>query len=189
MSAVAEHAKSPVRATFKWEDPLLLDEQLEENELMIQAASRSFADAELRPRVRGDFMGEDSDPGLFRLMGKTGLLGITLPEEFGGSDAGYVSYGLATREIERVDSGYRSMMSVQSSLVIFPIYAFGDDAQRAKYLPRLASGELIGCFGLTEADAGSDAGSLKTRAEKTPDGSVSAARKRGFRIRRLPMCL
>ncbi len=170
MSAVAEHTKSPVRASFNWEDPLLLEEQLDESELMIQAASRSFADTVLRPRVRGDFMGEDSDPALFRLMGKTGLLGITLPEEFGGSDAGYVSYGLVTREIERVDSGYRSMMSVQSSLVIYPIYAFGDDAQRAKYLPRLASGELIGCFGLTEPEAGSDAGSLKTRAEKTPDG-------------------
>ena len=142
MSAVAEHTKFPARASFNWKDPLLLEEQLDESEFMIQAASRSFADTELRPRVGGDFMGEDSDPALFRLMGKTGLLGITLPEEFGGSDAGYVSYGLATREIERVDSGYRSMMSVQSSLVIYPIYAFGDNAQRAKYLPRLASGGM-----------------------------------------------
>ncbi|MCY3880182.1 MAG: acyl-CoA dehydrogenase [Rhodobacteraceae bacterium] len=170
MSALAEIGRTPAKVEFRWDDPLLLEEQLEEDELMIQSASRDFANAELRPRVSDDYMQEGSDPGIFRKMGETGLLGITLPEEFGGADAGYVSYGLAAREIERVDSGYRSMMSVQSSLVIYPIFAFGDDRQRAKYLPGLASGKLIGCFGLTEPEAGSDASGLKTRAEKTDRG-------------------
>ena len=170
MPALAQSAPNLSPAQFCWEDPLLLDEQLHEDEQMIQAATRDFADAELRPRIRDDYLNESSDPEIFRKLGETGLLGITLPEEFGGSDAGYVSYGLAAREIERVDSGYRSMMSVQSSLVIFPIFAFGDDTQRKTYLPRLASGEWIGCFGLTEPDAGSDAGGLKTRAERTSSG-------------------
>ncbi len=163
-------APNAAPAGFFWDDPLLIAEQMREDELMVQSATREFADAELRPRIRNDFLNEDSDPEIFRKMGATGLFGITLPETFGGSDSGYVSYGLAAREIERVDSGYRSMMSVQSSLVIYPIFAFGNDAQRKKYLPRLARGEWIGCFGLTEPDAGSDAGSLKTRAERTPSG-------------------
>ncbi len=170
MSALKEQFPKAEPARFKWEDPLLLEEQLEETELLIQEVSKDFADTELRCRAKSDFLDESTDRSLFRKMGEIGLLGITLPEKFGGSDAGYVSYGLATREVERVDSGYRSLMSVQSSLVIFPIFAFGDDAQREKYLPHLASGELIGCFGLTEPEAGSDPGSMKTRAEKEADG-------------------
>lgn len=137
---------------------------------MVQSTSCDFANTQLRHRVRSDFLNENSDREIYEKMGETGLFGITLPEEFGGSGTGYVSYGLATREIERVDSGYRSMMSVQSSLVIFPIFAYGDDVQRKKFLPKLASGEWIGCFGLTEPEAGSDAGSLKTRAERTSSG-------------------
>ncbi len=164
--------KAPIIATttFCWNDPLRLSEQLREDELMVQSTSRDFADAHLRRRVKDDYLNENSDRSLFEKMGETGLFGINLAEEFGGSDSGYVSYGLAAREIERVDSGYRSMMSVQSSLVIFPIYAFGDDRQREKFLPKLVSGEWIGCFGLTEPEAGSDAGSLKTYATRTSSG-------------------
>ena len=161
---------TPKAVEFCWQDPLFLIDQLKEDERMIQSAIREFADSELRPRVSDDFMSEKTDPEIFKKMGRTGLFGITLPEELGGSDSGYVSYGIAAREIERVDSGYRSMMSVQSSLVIYPIFAFGDNAQRANYLPRLVSGEWIGCFGLTEPNAGSDAGSLTTYAEKTANG-------------------
>jgi glutaryl-CoA dehydrogenase len=157
-------------APFNWEDPFLLEDQLTEEERMIRDSAKGFAESELAPRVKDFYMEEKSDPGLFREMGKAGLLGITVPEEYGCAGAGYVSYGLVAREVERVDSGFRSMMSVQSSLVMFPILAYGSDEQKKKYLPGLGSGELIGCFGLTEPDAGSDPGGMKTRAEKTATG-------------------
>ena len=160
----------PDLGPFQWDDPLLLESQLTEDERMIRDTARDFAEKELRPRVQDAYLEEKTDPKLFRLMGDAGLLGVTLPEEYGGADAGYVSYGLVAREVERVDSGYRSMMSVQSSLVMYPIYAYGSEEQRKKYLPKLATGEFIGCFGLTEPDAGSDPGGMKTRAEKTANG-------------------
>ncbi len=155
---------------FDWADPFFLDAQLDEDEILVRDATRAFCKAQLVPRIDADYQHEQTSPTLFRLMGEAGLFGITLPEKFGGSDSGYVAYGLAAREVERVDSGYRSMMSVQSSLVIFPILAFGSDQQQEKYLPRLATGELVGCFGLTEAEAGSDPGSMKTTAIKTASG-------------------
>ena len=177
MAATDLAARAPAKAEFKWDDPLLLEDQLDEDEILIMDAAREFANAELRPRIREDYLNESSDPSIFRAMGRTGLLGVTLPEEYGGADASYVSYGLVAREVERVDSGYRSMLSVQSSLVIYPILAFGDDRQRSSLLPGLATGELIGCFGLTEPEAGSDAGSLKTRAVKTQSGYRLDGRK------------
>ncbi|MGN6497832.1 MAG: acyl-CoA dehydrogenase [Tsuneonella sp.] len=155
---------------FNWEDPFDLDSQLTEDERMIRDAARAFAQSELQPRVIEAFANEIDAPELFPLMGQAGLLGATIPEEYGGAGANYVSYGLIAREIERVDSGYRSMASVQSSLVMYPIFAYGSDEQRRKYLPGLASGELIGCFGLTEPDAGSDPGSMRTFAKKDGDG-------------------
>ncbi|WP_018860145.1 acyl-CoA dehydrogenase [Rhizobium sp. 42MFCr.1] len=155
---------------FQWDDPLLFDDQLSEEERMIRETAKSFADSELRPIVDEAYLHEHTDPALFRKMGETGLLGVTLPEKYGAAEANYVSYGLVAREIERVDSGFRSMMSVQSSLVIYPIYTYGSDEQRQKYLPGLVSGELIGCFGLTEPDAGSDPGGMKTRAERIDGG-------------------
>ncbi|MCF6321035.1 MAG: acyl-CoA dehydrogenase [Rhizobiaceae bacterium] len=157
-------------ARFKWDDPFLLDEQLSEEERMIADAARAFAQTELMPLIEHAYMNEETDPELFRKMGAAGLLGTTIPEQYGCAGANYVSYGLVAREIERVDSGYRSMMSVQSSLVMYPIYAYGTEAQRKKYLPGLGTGELIGCFGLTEPDAGSDPGGMKTRAIKTQNG-------------------
>jgi glutaryl-CoA dehydrogenase len=160
----------PSLGPFQWDDPLLIESQLTEDERMIRDSAREFATKELRPRIEKAYLEEKTEPKLFRLMGKAGLLGVTLPEEFGCANAGYVAYGLVAREVERVDSGYRSMMSVQSSLVMYPIHAYGDEAQRKKYLPGLARGELIGCFGLTEPDAGSDPGGMKTRAEKTAGG-------------------
>ena len=160
----------PSLGPFQWDDPLLLESQLSEDERMIRDTAREFAARELKPRVERAYLEEKTDPALFRLMGEAGLIGVTLPEEFGGANAGYVAYGLVAREIERIDSGFRSMVSVQSSLVMYPIYAYGDDNQRRKYLPRLARGELIGCFGLTEPDAGSDPGGMKTHAEKTAGG-------------------
>ncbi|MCJ8240475.1 acyl-CoA dehydrogenase [Peteryoungia algae] len=155
---------------FSWSDPFLMSEVLSEDERMIQDAAAAFARAELAPRVSDAYLGETVEPELFRLMGQAGLLGVTLPEKYGAAGANYVSYGLVAREIERIDSGYRSMMSVQSSLVIYPIYAYGSEEQKDKYLPGLVSGELIGCFGLTEPDAGSDPGGMKTRAEKIEGG-------------------
>ena len=164
-------------APFQWDDPFLLDEQLTEDERMIRDTAAAFAADELQPRVIEAFREETAAPELFPLMGKAGLLGATLPEQYGGAGASYVAYGLIAREVERVDSGYRSMMSVQSSLVIHPINAYGNDAQREKYLPGLASGELIGCFGLTEPDAGSDPGGMTTRAKKVDGGySLSGAK-------------
>ena len=161
---------APDLNTFTWDDALLLEGQLGEDERMLRDSARDFAQAELQPRVIAAYAAETVAPELFPMMGQAGLLGATLPEEYGGLGANYVTYGLIAREIERVDSGYRSMMSVQSSLVIYPIYAYGSEEQRRKYLPGLCDGSLIGCFGLTEPDAGSDPGGMKTRAEKTATG-------------------
>ena len=155
---------------FTWSDPFLLDDQLEEDERMIRDAASAFAADKLAPRIEDAYLSEATDPAIFAEMGEAGLLGVTVPEEYGGVGASYVAYGLVAREVERVDSGYRSMMSVQSSLVMYPILAYGSDEQRARYLPGLASGEKIGCFGLTEPDAGSDPGGMKTRATKTDGG-------------------
>jgi glutaryl-CoA dehydrogenase len=160
----------PDLGPFQWDDPLLLEAQLTEDERMIRDTAREFAMKELAPRIQKAYLEEKTDPKLIRLMGEAGLLGVTLPAEFGSAGAGYVAYGLVAREIERVDSGFRSMMSVQSSLVMYPIYAYGDADQRLKYLPGLARGDLIGCFGLTEPNAGSDPGSMTTRAEKIDGG-------------------
>ncbi|MCY1672060.1 acyl-CoA dehydrogenase [Novosphingobium sp. SL115] len=155
---------------FDWEDALGLDGALTDEERMIAASARTFAQDRLQPRVTDAFEREYTDPEIFREMGAQGLLGLTLPERYGCANSSYVSYGLVAREIERVDSGYRSMMSVQSSLVMYPIFAYGSEEQAEKYLPGLASGELIGCFGLTEPDAGSDPGGMRTRAEKIEGG-------------------
>ncbi|MFC5738886.1 acyl-CoA dehydrogenase [Sinirhodobacter huangdaonensis] len=163
---------APDLASFNWEDPFRLDLQLTEEERMLRDAARAYAQEKLQPRAIEAFEHETTDPAIFREMGEMGLLGVTIPEEYGGIGASYVAYGLVAREIERVDSGYRSMMSVQSSLVMYPIYAYGSEEQRMKYLPKLASGEYIGCFGLTEPDAGSDPSSMKTVAKKTAGGYV-----------------
>ncbi|WP_170358480.1 acyl-CoA dehydrogenase [Ruegeria arenilitoris] len=161
---------APDMGKFTWDDPFRLSDQLTEDERMIAASANAYAQEKLQPRVTKAYQNEETDPEIFREMGEMGLLGTTIPEEYGGLGAGYVSYGLVAREVERVDSGYRSMMSVQSSLVMYPIYAYGSEEQRRKYLPKLASGEWIGCFGLTEADAGSDPAGMKTRAEKIDGG-------------------
>ena len=158
------------KASFNWEDPLLLDSQLAADERQVRNAARTFAQKALAPRVRDAFRNEHTDPAIFREMGEMGLLGATLPPQYGGAGLNYVSYGLIAREVEYVDSGYRSMLSVQSSLVMLPIFAFGSEAQKQKYLPGLGRGELIGCFGLTEPDSGSDPGSLATRARAVPGG-------------------
>ncbi|MBZ9853611.1 acyl-CoA dehydrogenase [Mesorhizobium sp. CA13] len=155
---------------FVWEDPFLIEDQLSEDERMVRDGAAAFAADKLAPRIEEAYLNETFDTAIFREMGEAGLLGINIPEEFGGLGANYVTYGLVAREVERVDSGYRSMMSVQSSLVMYPIHAYGSNEQRRKYLPKLASGEWIGCFGLTEPDAGSDPGGMKTRAEKTANG-------------------
>lgn len=161
---------APDLSSFDWADPFMLEDQLSDNERLTRDSARAFAQEKLQPRVIDAYREEEVAPEIFRQMGDMGLLGITIPEEYGGLGAGYVTYGLVAREIERVDSGYRSMMSVQSSLVMYPIYAYGSEEQRQKYLPGLSSGELIGCFGLTEPDAGSDPAGMKTRAEKTATG-------------------
>ncbi|CAN1524192.1 CaiA Acyl-CoA dehydrogenases [Paracoccaceae bacterium] len=163
---------APDLGRFNWEDALRLDDQLTEEERMLRDAARSYAEGKLQPRVIAAYREETTDPEIFREMGAMGLLGLTIPEEYGGLGASYVAYGLVAREVERVDSGYRSMMSVQSSLVMYPIYAYGTEAQRQKYLPKLATGEWIGCFGLTEPDAGSDPAGMKTVAKKTANGYV-----------------
>jgi len=155
---------------FDWSDPFLIDDLLTDDERMVRDAARDYAQDRLQPRVIEAFAGERTDPAIFREMGALGLLGPTIPEAYGGVGASYVAYGLVAREVERVDSGYRSMMSVQSSLVMYPIFAYGSEAQKRKYLPKLASGEWIGCFGLTEPDAGSDPGGMRTRAAKTEGG-------------------
>ena len=162
----------PSLGSFDWADPFLLEDQLTEDERMLRDAAREFAQGKLQPRVIEAFQNEHTNPAIFPEMGEAGLLGATIPEEFGGLGAGYVTYGLIAREVERVDSGYRSMMSVQSSLVMYPIHAYGSPQQHRKYLPGLASGELIGCFGLTEPDAGSDPAGMRTTARKTGGGYV-----------------
>jgi glutaryl-CoA dehydrogenase len=166
----APHATKQLKAQFKWDDPLLLDTQLTEDERMVRDAAARYAQDKLAPRVLEAFRQEKTDVAVFREMGALGLLGPTIPAEYGGPGLNYVAYGLIAREIERVDSGYRSMMSVQSSLVMVPIAEFGSEAQKRKYLPKLASGEWIGCFGLTEPNHGSDPGSMETRARKVDGG-------------------
>ncbi|MDQ3558507.1 MAG: acyl-CoA dehydrogenase [Pseudomonadota bacterium] len=161
---------SASRGAFAWDDPFRFEEQLTDDERLIRDTARDFAQEQLQPRIIRAYRDETTDPGLFREMGALGLLGVTLPQDYGCAEASYVAYGLVAREVERVDSGYRSMMSVQSSLVMYPIHAYGDESQRRKYLPKLASGEWIGCFGLTEPDAGSDPGGMTTRAEPVAGG-------------------
>jgi glutaryl-CoA dehydrogenase len=170
MSASAKHSVTPEKTLFNWADPLFLDDQLSEDERAIRDSAQAFAQERLAPRVIAAYREEQTDRAIFQEMGALGLLGVTIPEEYGCAGASYVSYGLVAREVERIDSGYRSMMSVQSSLVMYPIYAYGDETQRRTWLPRLASGELVGCFGLTEPDAGSDPGGMRTRAERTATG-------------------
>ena len=159
-----------LKAIFKWDDPLLLDAQLTEDERMIREAAAAYCRDKLAPRVVEAFRHEKTDIAIFREMGALGLLGPTIPAEYGGPGLNYVAYGLIAREVERIDSGYRSMMSVQSSLVMLPIFEFGTEAQRRKYLPKLATGEWIGCFGLTEPNHGSDPGSMETRAKRVDGG-------------------
>ncbi|MEH6835227.1 MULTISPECIES: acyl-CoA dehydrogenase [Falsihalocynthiibacter] len=161
---------APDLGKFDWEDAFRLNDQLTEEEQMLRDGARDFAQDKLQPRIIKAYREETTDPEIFAEMGAAGLLGATIPEDLGGLGAGYVSYGLIAREVERVDSGYRSMMSVQSSLVMYPIHAYGSPEQHQKYLPGLAAGTLIGCFGLTEPDAGSDPGGMKTRAEKIDGG-------------------
>jgi glutaryl-CoA dehydrogenase len=158
------------KASFNWIDPLLLDQQLTEEERMVRDTAAQYCQEKLMPRVLNSFRNEETDAAIFREMGELGLLGATIPTEYGGSGLNYVCYGLIAREVERVDSGYRSMMSVQSSLVMVPINEFGSEEQKRKYLPKLASGEFIGCFGLTEPNHGSDPGSMETRAKKVDGG-------------------
>ncbi|MBU2982361.1 acyl-CoA dehydrogenase [Lentibacter algarum] len=161
---------APDLSKFDWEDPLYLDAELSDDERMMAEAAKSYSQDKLAPRVTEAYANETVAPEIFKEMGGMGLLGVTIPEQYGGLGGSYVAYGLVAREVERVDSGYRSMMSVQSSLVMYPIYAYGSEEQRQKYLPKLSSGEYIGCFGLTEPDAGSDPAGMKTRAEKTATG-------------------
>ena len=164
-------------SAFDWADPLLLDDQLTEDERMVRDTARAYAQDRLLPRIVDAFQHERTDPEIFREMGALGLIGPTVPVEYGGVGASYVAYGLVAREVERVDSGYRSMMSVQSSLVMYPILAYGSEAQKRHYLPKLASGEWIGCFGLTEPDAGSDPGGMTTRARAVDGGYVLSGTK------------
>jgi glutaryl-CoA dehydrogenase len=165
-----ERQAASTKAAFQWEDPLHLDGQLREDERMVRDSARTYAQTKLLPRVLEAFRHEKADATIYREMGERGLLGATIPDTYGGAGLNYVCYGLIAREVERVDSGFRSMMSVQSSLVMVPIFEFGSEAQKRKYLPKLATGELIGCFGLTEPDHGSDPGSMATRAKKAPGG-------------------
>lgn len=170
LEGVVKAGMGPDLGPFLWDDPFLLEDQLDEDERMLRDAAQAFAEDKLASRVTQDYRDEAVAPEIFAEMGEAGLLGTTIPEEYGGLGAGYVTYGLIAREIERVDSGYRSMMSVQSSLVMYPIHAYGSEEQKQKYLPGLAAGSLIGCFGLTEPDAGSDPAGMKTRAQKIDGG-------------------
>ena len=173
MDSIAEPlAKPKTKAVFAWADPFGLDAQLSEEERMVRDTAKAYADAQLMPRIIEAFREEKTDIEIFREMGALGLLGITVNQNYGGAGMSHVCYGLVAREVERIDSGYRSMLSVQSSLVMHPIESFGSEAQKQRYLPKLATGELIGCFGLTEADAGSDPGSMRTTARKTEKGYV-----------------
>ena len=165
------------KASFHWDDPLLLEAQLSDDERQVRDAAQAFCQERLAPRVLHSFREGSTDPATFREMGELGLLGPTIPEAYGGAGLNYVCYGLVAREVERIDSGYRSMMSVQSSLVMLPIHEFGTEAQKQKYLPRLATGGWIGCFGLTEPDHGSDPGSMVTRARKVPGGYALSGAK------------
>jgi glutaryl-CoA dehydrogenase len=167
---IKKSRKSDTAVRFSWEDAFFLEDQLTEEERAIRDVARDYAQEKLQPRVTNAYLDEHTDREIFNEMGQLGLLGVTVPEKYGCAGANYVSYGLVAREIERVDSGYRSMNSVQSSLVMYPIYAYGSEEQRMKYLPKLGSGEWVGCFGLTEPDAGSDPAGMKTRAEKVSDG-------------------
>ena len=167
---MADDLSAHHRAIFDWQDPFLLDQQLTEEERLVRDTARAYAQDKLLPRVTSAYMDERFDREIMTEMGDLGLLGATIPEEYGGAGLGYVSYGLVAREVERVDSGYRSAMSVQSSLVMYPIHAYGSEEQRRKYLPKLATGEFIGCFGLTEPDAGSDPGGMRTRADRIDGG-------------------
>ncbi len=187
--APATGAASASLAGFDWLDPFHLAEQLDEEERMIQQAAHDYCQSRLLPRVRDAFRHETFDRSIMTELGELGFLGSTIPEEYGGAGASYVAYGLVAREVERVDSGYRSAMSVQSSLVMHPIYAYGDETQRKKYLPKLATGEWVGCFGLTEPDFGSDPGGMATRARKVDGGCAAlAARRCGSPTARSPTC-
>src|ERR1044071_1083878 len=181
MSVAEQHVGKPAvslkDAVFNWDDPLDLEGELTEEERMVRDTARGYAQDKLFPRVLSAYREERYDAEIVREMGELGLLGPTIPEDYGGAGLGYVAYGLITREIERVDSGYRSMMSVQSSLVMYPIFAYGSEDQRKKYLPKLATGEWVGCFGLTEPDAGSDPGGMRTRAQKVQGGYVLSGTK------------
>ncbi|KAB2849771.1 MAG: acyl-CoA dehydrogenase [Hyphomicrobiaceae bacterium] len=168
--ATVAGGEKPAKAEFKWDDPFHFEDQLTEEERMIRDSAREYAQTKLMPRIKEAYRKETLDRDVIHEMGRLGFLGPTTPEKYGGAGTNYVSYGLVAREVERVDSAYRSTMSVQSSLVMYPIYAYGDEAQRKTYLPKLATGEWVGCFGLTEPDHGSDPGSMKTRAEKTQGG-------------------
>src|SRR6201985_3588806 len=170
MSVRPQTKDKPSPVNFQWDDPFMLDEELTEDERLIRDTARAYAQDKLLPRVIKAYLEEKTDREIFNEMGELVLIGVPLPEEYGCANASYVAYGLVAREIERVDSGYRSMNSVQSSLVMYPIYAYGDENQRKKYLPKLATGEWVGCFGLTEPDAGSAPGGMKTRAEKNSGG-------------------
>jgi glutaryl-CoA dehydrogenase len=165
------------KVQFQWDDPFFFDDQLSEEERLVRDTARDYAQDKLMPRVLEMHRNESFDRDIFYEMGELGLFATTIPEEYGGADLNNVCYGLVTREIERADSGYRSMLSVQASLVMHPIYAYGSEEQKQKYLPRLATGEIIGCFGLTEPDHGSDPGGMKTRAEKTSDGYLLTGNK------------
>jgi glutaryl-CoA dehydrogenase len=173
----ASGKNGPELESFLWEDPLLFENSISENERMLRDAARAFADEKLKPRIIDAYDNEQFDFKIFKEMGDMGLLGVTIPEEYGGVNSSYLSYGLIAKEIERIDSGYRSMLSVQSSLVMYPIYAYGNEKQRKKYLPSLAAGHKIGCFGLTEAEAGSDPSSMTTRAKKIDGGYVISGSK------------
>ena len=170
MQEKVRSAGKSAKLQFAWDDAFLLEDQLSEDERMIRDTARDYCQSKLMPRVIEAYAKEKTDREIFNEMGALGLLGVTIPEKYGCAGANYVAYGLVAREVERVDSGYRSMNSVQSSLVMYPIYAYGSEAQRMKYLPKLATGEWVGCFGLTEPDAGSDPAGMKTRAEKVADG-------------------
>ncbi len=170
LPSAASAAASAEPARFDWQDPFRFEDQLSEEERLIRDTARDYAQDKLLPRIVDAYARETTDTAIFREMGALGLLGVTVPEAYGGAEASYVAYGVVAREVERVDSGYRSMMSVQSSLVMYPIYAYGDDTQRRTYLPKLASGEWIGCFGLTEPEAGSDPAGMTTRAERIDGG-------------------
>src|SRR2546423_336922 len=170
-------AAPPTEAPFDWQDPLDLEGELTEEERLVRDTARGYAQEKLFPRVLSAYREERFDREIITEMGALGLLGATVPEEYGGSGLGYVVYGLIAREVERVDSGYRSAMSVQASLVMYPIFAYGSEEQRQKYLPKLATGEWVGCFGLTEPDAGSDPGGMRTRAQKVQGGYVLSGTK------------